>query len=76
MDRAGKSVVLPLSETELESEDSAGKEAVVVASPVLLPEFVAEESDEAPDDAADVAVVDDAVGSATLPVLERVGRSD
>ena len=64
-------------EAELESEDSAGKEAVFVTSPELLPaellpESVADESD----DAADVAVGDDAVGIATFPVLLRVGRAE
>jgi hypothetical protein len=63
-------------EAELESEDSAGKEPVFVTSPELLPaellpESVADESD----DVADVAVGDDAVGIATLPVLLRVGRA-
>jgi hypothetical protein len=54
-------------EAELESEDSAGKEAAE-----LLPESVADESD----DVADVAVGDDAVGIATFPVLLRVGRAE
>lgn len=59
-------------EAELESEDSAGKEAVFVTSPELLPaellpESVADESD----DVADVAV-----GIATFPVLLRVGRAE
>ena len=76
VDSAGRVAEFPVVEAELESEDSAGKEAVFVASPELLPaellpESVADESD----DAADVAVGDDAVGIATLPVLERVGRA-
>jgi hypothetical protein len=76
VDSAGRVAEFPVVEAELESEDSAGKEAVFVASPELLPaellpESVADESD----DATDVAVGDDAVGIATLPVLERVGRA-
>jgi hypothetical protein len=77
VDRAGRVADFPVVEAELESEDSTGKVAVSVASPELLPaelllESVADESD---DDAADVATTEDAVGIATLPVLERVGRS-
>jgi hypothetical protein len=71
VDSAGRVADFPVVEAELESEDNAGNEAVLVASPELLPESVADESD----DAADVAVGDDAVGIATLPVLLRVGRS-
>jgi hypothetical protein len=70
VDSAGRVADFPVVEAELESEDKAGNEAVLVASPELLPESVADESD----DAADVAVGDDAVGIATLPVLLRVGR--
>jgi hypothetical protein len=66
VDSAGRVADFPVVEAELESEDKAGNEAVLVASPELLPESVADESD----DAADVAV-----GIATLPVLLRVGRS-
>jgi hypothetical protein len=58
-------------EAELESEDSAGKEAELLPAE-LLPESVADESD----DVADAAVGDDAVGIATFPVLLRVGRAE
>jgi hypothetical protein len=71
VDSAGRLAEFPVVETELESEDSAGREVVLVASPELLPESVEDESD----DTADVAASDDAVGIATLPVLERVGRA-
>jgi hypothetical protein len=67
VDSAGR---VPVVEAELESEDNAGSEAALVASPEPLPESVADESD----DAADVAAADVAVGIATLPVLLRVGR--
>jgi len=64
VDSAGRLPDFPVVKAELESEDSAGNEAALVASP-------ADESD----DAADVAAADVAVGIATLPVLLRVGRS-
>lgn len=67
VDSAGR---VPVVEAELESEESAGSEVALVASPEPLPESVADESD----DAADVAAADVAVGIATLPVLLRVGR--
>jgi hypothetical protein len=71
VDSAGRVADFPVVEAKLEFEDSAGNEAALVASPEPLPESVADESD----DAADVAVGDDAVGIATLPVLLRVGRA-
>jgi uncharacterized NAD-dependent epimerase/dehydratase family protein len=75
VDNAGKFAVVPVFEAEPEFEDSAGNEAVAVAPPVPLPESVAELAEES-DEAADVAAADDAVGIATLPVLERVGKLD
>lgn len=71
VDSAGRVPDFPVVEAELESEDKAGNEAALVASPEPLPESVADESD----DAADVAAGDVAVGIATLPVLLRVGSS-
>ena len=70
VDSAGRVADFPVVEAELESEDKAGNEAALVASPEPLPESVADESD----DAADVAAADVAIGIASLPVLLRVGR--
>jgi hypothetical protein len=76
VDSAGRVPDFPVVEVELEPEDSAGKEAVFVVSPELLPaELLPESVADEPDDVADVAVGDDAVGIATLPVLLRVGRA-
>ena len=71
VDSAGRVADFPVVEAELESEDNAGNEAALVASPEPLPESVADESD----DAADVAAADDGVGISALPVLLMVGRS-
>jgi hypothetical protein len=76
VDSFGRVPDFPVVEAELEPEDSAGKEAVFVVSPELLPaELLPESVADEPDDVADVAVGDDAVGIATLPVLLRVGRA-
>lgn len=75
VDKAGKFPVVPVLDPELEPEVNAGSESVIVPPPELLAESAAELADE-PDDAAEVAVPDDAVGMATLPELERVGRLD
>ena len=66
VDSPGRSEVIPVSDAVLESEDNAGNEAVVVSPPLA----------EVPDDAAELAAPADAVGIATLPVLDRVGRFD
>jgi hypothetical protein len=77
VDSAGRVPGFPVvDEAELESEDSAGKEAVFVVSPELLPpELLPESVADEPDDVADVAAADVAVGIASLPVLLRVGRA-
>jgi hypothetical protein len=63
VDNPGRSDAVPVSDAVLEPDDNAGNEVVAVS----LPESVAELA----------AVSDDAaVGNATLPVLDRVGRSD
>jgi hypothetical protein len=57
--------------------DSPGRsEAIPVSDAVVESDDKAGNEAEVPDDAAELAAPEDAVGIATLPVLDRVGRFD
>jgi hypothetical protein len=70
VDSPGRPDAFPVSDAVLEPDDNAGNKVVAVS----LPESVAELA--ALSDVAESAVPDDAVGIASLPVLDRVGRAD
>ena len=70
VDSPGRFDALPVSDAVLEPDDNAGNKVVAVS----LPESVAELA--ALSDVAEAVAPDDAVGIASLPVLDRVGRAD
>ena len=67
VDSPGRPDAFPVSDAVLEPDDNAGNKVVAVSLPESVAELAA---------LSDAVAPDDAVGIASLPVLDRVGRAD